>query len=143
MEKLGKSIGWATTEELCTKLCGLGSTLGLTIWLSPDDFAISAMAVLFVALARVLVDSGFGEAIVRIDSVEQNGLSSIFWINVVIGSILYVALWLLAPILSSFYSEPKLIGGFQVVMLSAFFHSLYVVDSANFGFPDRNFGLRT
>ena len=88
MEKLSKSIGWATTEELCVKLCGLVSTFGLTIWLSPDDFAISAMAVLFVALAKVVVDSGFGEAIVRADSVEQDGLSSIFWINLFIGSIL-------------------------------------------------------
>lgn len=67
--------------------------------LSPSEFGIIGIAMVFVTLTNVFIDVGFTDGIVQRKSVSDSMLSSIFYINLSISVILALLIMALAPII--------------------------------------------
>jgi PST family polysaccharide transporter len=76
--------------------------------LTPSDFGLIAMVVVFSNFVYIFSDFGLTSAIVQKKEVSDEALSSTFWINVGLGAVLTVALAASAPLIAAFYSEPRL-----------------------------------
>ena len=76
--------------------------------LTPSDFGLIAMVVVFSNFVVIFSDFGLVSAIVQKQEVSDEALSSIFWINVGLGVLLTVALAAAAPLIAAFYSQPRL-----------------------------------
>jgi len=74
----------------------------------PEDFGIIGMITVFTGFASIFIDVGFGSALIQKKTVSQTDLSTIFWFNVLSGSLLTVLFILLAPFISEFYNTEKL-----------------------------------
>jgi PST family polysaccharide transporter len=76
--------------------------------LFPKDFGLIGMITVFTGFAGMFASLGFTGAIIQKHFVEDIHLSSCFWIEVGIGVFLAATLSACAPLISSFYSEPRL-----------------------------------
>src|SRR5690348_11122873 len=74
--------------------------------LTPADFGLIAMLLVFTAVAALLVDSGFGTALVQKQSTSGNDETTVFLSGIIISVFVGMALWLSAPAIAAFYSQP-------------------------------------
>jgi O-antigen/teichoic acid export membrane protein len=76
--------------------------------LVPEDFGLVTMVVTFSLLIQNFGLNGFTEAIVQSEDVDQNRLSRLFWVNLLIMSALTLGFIAISPLIVWFYKEPQL-----------------------------------
>lgn len=123
-------IAWSFLEQLGRKGVSLLTTLFLAKLLTPHDFGIIASISLFLALANSLMDSGLKQALIRRVNLSQVDCDSIFYLNLTLGSISYIALFIMSSYIASFYNEPKLEIFIQVSSLSIIINAFQIIPSA-------------
>jgi O-antigen/teichoic acid export membrane protein len=98
------------------KLCGQGAMSGLRVGfliilarlLGPNDFGLVAMVTGVTAVLELFTTAGLSSAAVQRATITQDQQSTLFWINILVGVILALLCWSLAPLLVAFYHEPRL-----------------------------------
>ena len=85
---------------------------------------------IFTLLAGNLQDSGFGVALVNIKDIKHNDYNSVFWFNVGISLLLYLILYLCAPLIASFFHQPCLVSLSRFVFLGFIIASLCISPNA-------------
>lgn len=106
------------------------ATVVLARLLVPADFGIVAMVTAITGLATAFADFGLSEATIQQKEINHAQVSTLFWINVAIGSGLMVITAVVAPLLSRFYREPRLLGIAMVLSLTFFIGGLRVQPNA-------------
>ncbi|MDN5857109.1 MAG: lipopolysaccharide biosynthesis protein [Pseudonocardia sp.] len=76
--------------------------------LTPQDFGVVAIAIVFVALLQLLVEGGFRDALIQRAELERGHVDTVFWTSVSTGVLLAGCLVLAAGPLSVLYREPLL-----------------------------------
>ncbi|MBB3605036.1 PST family polysaccharide transporter [Mycolicibacterium sp. BK556] len=76
--------------------------------LSPADFGLVAMVTSIIGVTSVLSDFGLSLAIMRDANLERAIRDSLFYISVVMAVVTAGLVWLAAPLIADFYSEPRL-----------------------------------
>ena len=93
----------------------LGSLMVLARLLAPKDFGLVGMVTAFTGVLSLFRDFGLSAAAVQRDNVTEEQISTLFWINMLVGGILAVLALAMAPAIAAFYHEPRLIGVTAVV----------------------------
>jgi PST family polysaccharide transporter len=90
---------------------GIGIQLAATVILArllvPGDYGIVAMASSVTALAGVFGDFGLGCAAVQSPNLSHGQQSNLFWIGVACGLVVTILCAASAPLVASFYGEPR------------------------------------
>jgi O-antigen/teichoic acid export membrane protein len=86
----------------------MSSAIALARLLTPADFGLVAMVTSVSALARVVADGGLSWATIQRDEINHDQVSTLFWVNVVIGLLLMLLVVALGPVLAWFYGDPRL-----------------------------------
>ena len=76
--------------------------------LSPEDYGITALPAVFLAVAGIFASAGFGTALIRKSELTEEDLSTAFYYSTGVGLIIYVILFFSAPSIASFYNVPVL-----------------------------------
>jgi len=84
------------------------TTMVLARLLSPQDFGLQGMVVAMTAFLSLFRDAGLGMATVQRLEVTHEQTSTLFWINVALGTALSALCVAVAPVLVAFYHEPRL-----------------------------------
>ena len=105
-------------------------TLLLARFLAPADYGLVAMMAVFLTVANSLMDSGFKQALIRLQAASQLDFNTAFYTNLALGVLSYLLLFLSAPFIADFYSEPRLIILIRVAGLNILIHAFQVVQSA-------------
>ena len=128
--KTKKGFAWSAIERFATQ--GIQFFFGILIasMLSPQDYGIIAMPLVFLALAQVFIDSGFSNALVRKPQIEETDLSTAFYFNIVVGVICYGILFIASPWIANFYNTPVLNSILKVTALATLFNPLCAVQQA-------------
>lgn len=108
----------------------VGSLMVLARLLDPKDFGLVGMVTAFTGVLGLFRDFGLSSATIQRVEVTDEQVSTLFWINVSVGVILSVLLVAAAPLVSMFYSEPRLLWVTIVLALGFFFNALGVQHSA-------------
>jgi O-antigen/teichoic acid export membrane protein len=77
--------------------------------LNPADFGLVGMATACTGFLELFRDAGLSQATIQRASITSDQTSTLFWINVAVGAILAMLSSLIAPILTAFYHEPRLL----------------------------------
>lgn len=72
---------------------------------------------IFIQISQSFIDGGFNLALIQKKDTDEFDYSSVFYINLVISSILYLILFFLAPFIAQFYHQPLLIPLTRVLSL--------------------------
>jgi O-antigen/teichoic acid export membrane protein len=94
----------------------MGSMIVLARLLSPEDFGLQGMVVVMTGFLSLFRDAGLSVASVQQEVLTHDQTSTLFWINVAVGTMLTMTAVALAPFLAAFYKEPRL---FSVTIASA------------------------
>jgi O-antigen/teichoic acid export membrane protein len=95
--------------------------------LTPRDFGLIGMITIFISISQWFISSGFGQALIRKQSCTQADYSTVFIFNLITGGVLYLTLFLSAPLISSFFSEPQLLPLVKVFGINLLIISLTIV----------------
>lgn len=86
----------------------VGSLAVLARLLNPKDFGLVGMVAAFTGILSLFRDFGLSAASVQHIHVTEEQTSTLFWINLVFGGLLAAVTAGCAPIIASFYHEPRL-----------------------------------
>lgn len=128
--KAKRGFVWNTAERLVTNGIQFILTIILARLLSPDDYGVIAMPAIFLAIAQVLIDSGFANALIRKPDLNEKDLSTAFYFNVIVGVVAYFILFLASPLIADFFKTPILSKLLKVTALVIFLNSLGIVQQA-------------
>lgn len=131
---------WSAFERFGSQALQFIIVVILARVLTPKDFGIIGMLAIFIALARVFVDSGLGTALIRKQNVTNADYSTVFIFNVIAGLIIYILLFFIAPLIAEFYSEPKLTLLTRVISLNFLIGS---IGSVHITILSKNLNFRT
>ncbi len=85
--------------------------------LTPQDYGLTGMLAIFVALSQTFVDSGLGTAILRKKEPTNLDYSTVFWYNLLVALLFYFLLFFLSPLIANFYNDLRLIPLTKVISI--------------------------
>jgi O-antigen/teichoic acid export membrane protein len=124
------SVGWSFLETMARRGISVITTLALAYFLTPEDYGLVAMMSLFLALGSTLVESGFKQALIRKSDLDDTDLNTAFYANICLSVLAYVILYLSAPIVAGFYTEPTLVALIRVASLLLLVNAFQIVQAA-------------
>jgi O-antigen/teichoic acid export membrane protein len=104
-------------------LLRMGSIVVLARLLSPKDYGLVGMVAAFTGVFSVLGDFGLSSATIQRTTVSEEQISTLFWINLLFGALLSLITLAMAPVIASFYGEPRLFGITAVLALGFLFNA--------------------
>lgn len=105
-------------------IVSMSGTIVLARLLTPGDFGLIAMVLVFSLLLQNFGFNGFTELTIQRPHITHRQISTLFWMNVVINSILALLFIAVSPFIAHFYREPRLILMIAVIAPSILFSSL-------------------
>ena len=76
--------------------------------LSPEDYGITALPAVFMAVAGIFAGAGFGTAMVRKPELTEEDLATSFYYSTAVGVVCYILLFFASPWIADFYNAPVL-----------------------------------
>ena len=107
-----------------------GSLVILARLLSPRDFGLVGMVTAFTGVLNLLKDFGLSSASVQRATVTEEQISTLFWINMLVGALLWLLTVAMAPFIAAFYREPRLFAVTAVLAAGFIFNAAGVQHSA-------------
>jgi PST family polysaccharide transporter len=111
-------------------LVRMGSLMIMARLLNPRDFGLVGMVTAVIGVFNVFRDFGLSGAAVQRATVTEEQISTLFWINVLVGAVLGILTLAMAPFVVSFYREPRLLGVTAALATGFLFNAAGVQHSA-------------
>lgn len=108
----------------------LGSLMVLARLLGPQEFGLLGMVTAFTGVLGLFRDFGLSTAAVQRETVTDEQISTLFWINILVGAILTLLAAVFAPAIAAFYHEPRLFWITVVLAMGFLFNAAGVQHSA-------------
>src|SRR6056297_2323519 len=108
-EKAVKGVAWNLGERFGVQMMNLVLGIVLARLLTPEDYGLIGMILVFFFVADAFIQGGLGEAYVQKKSVSDTDANTVFYANLGISLFLYILLWVAAPFISRFYGYPILV----------------------------------
>ncbi|MGM9872483.1 MAG: lipopolysaccharide biosynthesis protein [Muribaculaceae bacterium] len=99
---------WGFIDRFATLGIGFIITIFLARQLSPEDYGLINMLTIFMTLGAVLIQSGFGHALIQKQHITDGQKCTVFYLNVCISIIIFVIGYFAAPLIANFYRQPEL-----------------------------------
>ena len=129
-QKAAKGILWSTVERFSVQGVQFLIMIVMARLLTPHDYGLIGMLAIFIAVAQSLIDSGFSQALIRKQDRTEVDNNTVFYFNIVVSVLLYLILYVSAPLVADFYNTPQLCPVMRVICLGIIFNSLAVVQRA-------------
>jgi O-antigen/teichoic acid export membrane protein len=97
--------------------------------LEPQDYGLVGMVAAFTGVLSLFRDFGLSSAAVQRVTVTEEQISTLFWINILVGGALAIIAAVMAPAVAAFYHEPRLTAVTIVMALGFLFNAAGVQHS--------------
>lgn len=98
--------------------------------LSTEEYGIINIVLIFVTIANVIVQNGFGTALIQKREADGRDYSSVFFVNLAAAGVIYLVLYLGAPFIAAFYENPQMTAIVRVLSLVLFPGTVISVQTA-------------
>jgi teichuronic acid exporter len=105
-------------------------TLVLARLLLPDDFGLIALLLIFTEVGLILVDSGYGVALIQRQHVDADDETTIFIFSSTVAVLITLVLAAVAPLAANFFHAASVAPLLRLVSLVLVFNGLGVVPNA-------------
>lgn len=99
---------WTLIDIVFNKAIYFIATLVLARLLGPAEFGLIGMIMVFFTIGTTLVDSGLSVSLIRAKKPSIVEYSTLFYLNIGMSFIAYLLVFVLAPFVAQFYSQPIL-----------------------------------
>lgn len=129
-ERTAKGFLWGMINNGSAQLLNAVFGIMLLRVLTPKDYGKIAMLMVFANIASTLQDSGFRQALCNLRQPSHRDYNAVFWFNIGVSALLYILLFLSAPLIVSFYNDPDLLWLSRYLFLGFFISSWGTVQRA-------------
>jgi len=126
-EKTLKGLKWSGLAQFGRQMSQFVITAILARLLSPDDFGLLGMATVFTGFMMIFSEMGVSSALIQKQDIDDDHLSSAFWLNVIVGVVLTLLLVAVSPLIALFYNQPALKPIIAVMSVGFIFASFSVI----------------
>lgn len=134
MEEIGnkavRGFRWLALGRFGGQLITWSITIIVIRILSPDDYGLMAMATIVIGFLALFDELGMGAALVQRDKLTDEQISKVFGLTIVINLSAFLVLYLTAPFIADFFSEPRLTDITRVLSLQFPLQSFMVIPDA-------------
>ncbi|MEG0890842.1 MAG: MOP flippase family protein [Bacteroidales bacterium] len=104
-----KGVRWTSFSTIILAITQLITIAVLARFLAKSDFGLMAIVMVVKGFADLFMDLGITVAILHKQNITTNEYSSLYWMNMAIGFVIYFILCLITPFIASFYQEMELL----------------------------------
>ena len=121
-------VFWSFIERYSVQTVQLLLNIVMARLLSPESFGLIAMLSIFMSLSQVFIDGGFSSALIQSKDRTEADFCTVFHINISISILIYIILFVSAPFIASFYSQPLLKSIIRVYSLNLIVNSFVSIN---------------
>ena len=122
-----KAFIWDLASKFSIQGIGLLTSIFLARLLSPAEFGIVGIALVFIGVSQILQDVGFGAALIQQKNNDSLSYSSVFFLNLFLSLILFFIFQCSAQFIARFFEEPKLTNVIQWLSMGIILNALNIV----------------
>jgi O-antigen/teichoic acid export membrane protein len=122
---------WAFGERILAQLVSTIVGIVLARLLSPNEYGIISIVMIFINICNVFVTSGFGTALVRKITVDAEDYDTAFTMSFILSLILYALLFISSPYIAAVYGNEILSPVLRVLGLKIIISSLSNIQQAH------------
>jgi len=141
-QKAISGASWSLTGRVLQQGVQFIISIILARLLLPAEYGLVAMALVFITILYVFVDSGFSSAIVQRKNLSRRDLSTVFYLNMGVSIMVFIILYFSAGLIADFYNEIQLVPIVRVLSLIVILYALTIVQNSLIK-RDVNFKLKT
>ena len=108
-KKAFSNMIWRFAERFGAQTVSFMVSVLIARILDPDAYGIVAIVGVFNTILFVFVDSGLGNALIQKKDSDDRDFSTVFYANLALCIVLYIALFFSAPLIARFYNNQNLI----------------------------------
>jgi len=101
-------VKWSGISMGAVTALGIVTLAVLARLLSPADFGLMGMIMVVIGFAQAFADMGISNAIIYRQDATKDQLSSLYWLNILAGAIIFCVVCASTPLVVGFYHEPHL-----------------------------------
>jgi len=121
---------WAFLDGFSGQLLSFVFSIAIARILLPEDYGVFALVLVVISLAGTLSTGGLGTSLIRRKKIGIVEGSTLYWASLLVGVVLYLALYLFKDVLASFFNSPSLGDILPVASLSLLLGPLGMVPNA-------------
>lgn len=124
-KKLINNISWSVAEKMMTEVVNTIITILLARFLMPEDYGVVSLVQVFISISTILVTCGLGPSLIQKKDIDEDEISTIFYLNFLFGLFIYLILFFIAPLVASFYSKNELTSILRVLAIKIPISAIY------------------
>lgn len=121
---------WKFAERIGAQGVNLIVSIILARILAPEDYGLIALITIFITISNVFIESGMGTALIQKKDADYTDFSTVFYFNMTISILLYIILFLGAPLIAKFYNNQQLTSVVRVLGITLIVSGLKGVQNA-------------
>jgi len=99
------NLFWKFAERITAQIVTVIVSIILARLLEPSHYGVIAIVNIFIAIANVFVTDGLASALIQKKNADKIDYSSVLYFNLFLSVALYIGLFFLAPVITSFYGD--------------------------------------
>lgn len=104
MNKIFSSFIYKLLQTTSAQIIQFIVGLVLARILTPEEYGVQALLLVFINIANIFIQSGFSTALVQKLDADEKDFSTVFWATSGVAFVAYFVLFFCAPFISEFYS---------------------------------------
>lgn len=128
--KAVKGVAWSAIERFSVQGVQFLVSIVLARMLTPSDFGLIAIVLVFSVIFQTINESGFNTALIHKQDRDELDYSTAFVTNFVIGVTSYLILFFVAPLIADFYENKDLVPVMRILSLNLVINAMGLVPVA-------------
>ena len=107
-KNIKKSLLWSSIERVFTR--GLQLIFGIILarLLSPSEFGVIGIVMMFISISQCISDGGLSHAIIQKKNRQNSDYSTVLWVNLIIAILFYSLLYGCSGIIAKFFEDENI-----------------------------------
>ena len=111
-------VKWTSLSSILVAVIQLVQLAVLAHYLSPLDFGLMAIVSVIIGFSELFIDMGISASIIHRQDITHLQLSSLYWLNIAAGIVLFILVYFSASYVAQFYQESELIPLIQLLAIT-------------------------
>jgi O-antigen/teichoic acid export membrane protein len=117
-QKALNGVKWTSISSIVIAILQLAQVSILARYLAPSDFGLMAIVSVVIGFSALFMDMGISSAIIHKQDISHKQLSSLYWLNIFAGSVLFFIIYFSSSMVSQYYNEIQIIPLIQLLAFS-------------------------
>ncbi|MDE6033348.1 MAG: oligosaccharide flippase family protein, partial [Muribaculaceae bacterium] len=111
-------VAWTMAEKYSAQIVQFARQVILDRLLSADEYVMIGVLAIVIAISTVFIDGGFSAALIQYKDRNDRDVSTVFYLNVGLATVIYIILFFCAPLIAGLYEAPILTSIVRVYCLT-------------------------